>query len=130
MSKFQAGFWYALAASWFIASFACDNKDFDNPSPASITPPVIAATSMNGWEYQLYTIDAPSHEKDGPNALASNEVPIKTAELNLLGTSGWELTTSWVETETAFPLVTTHLMANVRPMRVVLLFKRPLGWKR
>lgn len=127
-------FWMAFLCT--LAATSCDDRDFPNPSP-SITPPVTAADHMLGWEYQLYTIDAPSHEKDGPNALASNELPIKTAELNLLGTAGWELTASWLESETSFPEIQDRYLTyrwttvgNVRPMRVVLLFKRPLGWKK
>lgn len=53
------------------------------------------------------------------------------AAMNALGAQGWELVTSYLEMETAWTnfgssRYVTGLQPNVRPQRVVLLFRRAL----
>jgi len=83
------------------------------------------------WEYKTLALNASGHEKQGVNALASNEINFPESALNSLGAESWELVSSWLELETAFPNLgkpgyVTGLQPNVRPMRAVLLFKRPV----
>lgn len=91
--------------------------------------PVFMMHPYRVWEYKVLTVDSSSHEKTGPNALASNEVKPEESLLNSLGKEGWELTSSYLEMETAFPNLgegkyITGIQPNVRPMRAVLIFKR------
>jgi hypothetical protein len=82
------------------------------------TPPRVVACQR--WEYKVLVVEAPTHETTGPNATATNEIPISEVELNGYGNNSWELATSWLEPETSFP----HGGSNIRPGRAVLLFKR------
>lgn len=81
------------------------------------------------WEYRVFSVTAPTHEKTGENALASNEVLLDEKKLNQFGAEGWYVATSWLEMETAYPNLgkpnyVTGIHPNVRPMRVVLLLAR------
>ena len=97
---------------------------------ACSTPPKqVAPTIGPTWEYKLFTIGAPTHERTGPNALASNEIIVDEKKLNEFGAAGWELTATWLEPETSFPNLSdnryvTGIQSNVRPSRAVLLFRR------
>jgi hypothetical protein len=53
------------------------------------------------------------------------------SSLNKFGIDGWEIATSYLETETVFPNLLASgdgvngLQPNVRPQRLVVIFKRP-----
>ena len=65
---------------------------------------------------------------------ASKEIYVSEEALNVLGADGWELVNSYLENETVFPglielLGSDHMpppkpSSNVRPSRLVLIFKR------
>jgi len=113
----------AVMALGFIASGSyllggCEQK-----------PHQVAPAPTVTWEYKLFTIGAPTHERTGPNALASNEIIVDEKKLNEFGSAGWELTSTWLEPETSFPNMSdnkyvTGIQSNVRPSRAVLLFRR------
>lgn len=87
------------------------------------------------WEYKVVSFIAES-----PGALESSRVdtgaayvsavtPAETA-LDGMGQEGWEMVGSYLEMETAWPnfgdaKYVTGLQPNVRPQRLVLIFKRP-----
>jgi hypothetical protein len=48
------------------------------------------------------------------------------AELDQLGREGWELVTSYAETETVWPTLESGVHPNVRTAKVVMIFKRPI----
>ena len=65
------------------------------------------------------------------DAKASSLLSLNIEELNALGKDRWELSSSWTETQTAFPNLgdakyVTGFQPNVRTQRVVLLFKRQI----
>ncbi len=82
------------------------------------------------WEYKVYSISPEqSFERTGLQAFKSTQITISESELNKLGAEGWELSTSFLELETAHPNFgsseyVTGLQPNIRPQRLVMIFKR------
>ena len=77
------------------------------------------------WEYKFLYEEVASEDPK-----LSNGIQVKEDDLNVLGKDGWELATSYLELETAFPnfgeqAYITGIQSNVRPKRAVLVFKRP-----
>lgn len=107
-------------------------------NPPEVTPPTVPSriskfNLSQPWEYKTVIINTGNHERTGPNALASNDITVDEAAINVLGKDGWELTSSYIELETAFPNLSdnakyvTGLESNVRSKRGVLIFKRPVN---
>ena len=73
-----------------------------------------------------------SHERTGDNfadTAAYTTIAVNNDELNSLGAQGWEIVTSYIETETAWPNFgnndyVTGLQPNVRPQSLVVILKR------
>jgi hypothetical protein len=83
------------------------------------------------WEYKLVHVTAEGHDRVGKGSLNFASVTPSTDELNKLGVQGWELATSYLELETAFPnfgndKYVSGIQPNVRPQRLVLIFRRPV----
>lgn len=81
------------------------------------------------WEYKVVKISAQDYSRTSYEAKWVKSVMPKDSLLNSYGADGWELTTSYLEVETAFPnfgdeKYVTGLQPNVRPQDVVLIFKR------
>jgi hypothetical protein len=87
--------------------------------------------STDRWEYKVVEyvpISGPS--RTGEGGIQSVGINIPEQDLNGLGVHGWELVSSHLEMETAFANLgvrsdlVTGIRSNVRPQRVVLIFKR------
>ena len=83
------------------------------------------------WDYKVVEYYSDQTGRTGSGALNPSTVSIPENELNELGKQGWELVSSHIENETAYPNFgdseyVTGLQPNVRPQKVVLLFKKPL----
>ena len=84
------------------------------------------------WEYKVIEVNAGgNNDRIGSHALNVRTINIDKSELNRLGQEGWELVSSYLEMETAYPnfgdeRYVTGLQPNIRPQKVVLIFKRPL----
>lgn len=81
------------------------------------------------WEYQTVVTYSEGSERTGEAAMKFASVTPDIAKLNELGAEGWELVTSYLEMETAYPNFGSSnyvvgLQPNVRPQRVVMIFKR------
>lgn len=89
------------------------------------------------WEYQILscsTMSPGTKEDEGTErikkgAFKPTAIKIDTEQMAALGVSGWELVGSFLEMETAFANFgkdeyVTGLQPNIRPQRVVLIFKR------
>ena len=81
------------------------------------------------FEYKVVTFFADTNDRSGSEALKYSSVKVDEAQLKKLGAEGWELVSTLLEMETAFPnfgdsQYVTGLQPNVRPQRAVLLFKR------
>lgn len=90
-------------------------------------------TQTQKWEYKTITLYASeSNDRTGDEALNYNTIEISESKLNQLGEEGWELVSSDIEMETAYPNFgnseyVTGIQPNVRPQCVKLLFKRPFN---
>lgn len=81
------------------------------------------------WEYKVVAVHAEGHDRTGRPAMKFASVTPAETDLDVLGKDGWELASSYLEVETAYPnfgndSYVTGLQPNVRPQRLVMLFKR------
>ncbi|WP_460194640.1 DUF4177 domain-containing protein [Thermosynechococcus sp. FA-CM-4201] len=83
------------------------------------------------WEYKTVYVRAKTVSSDAYPKFSAKEVSLMEleSEVEKLGKQGWELVDSFVEDETVHPNfgqsnLVVGLQPNVRPNRVVLLFKR------
>jgi hypothetical protein len=91
------------------------------------------------WEYKVVEF-APKPQfafgtagRSGVDALQPATIQIDAARLQSLGDDGWELVSSFLEMETAFPNFgnddfVTGLRENVRPQKATFIFKRRARW--
>lgn len=106
----------ALIVTCSIVAVACTSRSKNAEQP---------------WEYKVVGVFAEGHARTADQAGKPASVSPSEADLNALGRDGWEMVTSYLEMETAFPnfgddKYVSGLQPNVRPQRVVFLFKRPL----
>lgn len=83
------------------------------------------------WEYKVVRVDSEGYDRSGADAGKFASVTPSNEILNQLGSEGWELSTSYLEMETAWynfgkDEYVTGLQPNVRPQRAILIFKRRL----
>jgi hypothetical protein len=81
----------------------------------------------NGWEYKVqYSLPEPRPERSGEGAPLATSITPNEQELSTLGSEGWELAGLYLEQETAYARLNASapLEPNVRPQRLVLIFKR------
>lgn len=92
-------------------------------------------TNTQKWEYKTIKFYADtSNDRTGASALKYNTITVSEAQLNKLGEDGWELVSSDMEMETAYPNFgnndyVTGIQPNVRPQCLTMVFKRPLAYK-
>ena len=96
---------------------------------ASLAPRIGPAPK---WEYKVVAIGTEGLDRVDKGAALPHTIQIGADSLREYGDQGWELVGSFLEMETAFPNFgrgeyVTGLQPNVRPQRLVLIFKRPLG---
>lgn len=82
------------------------------------------------WQYRTVTYYGSQYKRQGTQAFNYSEVIVPQDEIDKYGKNGWELVTSYLEMETAFPNFgdknyVTGININVRPQAVKLIFKRP-----
>ena len=89
---------------------------------------------LERWEYKVVPVMAEGHDRTGSAALRVSSATPDSQAISKLGDEGWDLVASYLEMETSYPnfgsaQYVTGLQPNVRPQRVVLLFKRrKRGW--
>lgn len=82
------------------------------------------------WEYKKMTfLTEGDHDRTGLGAMSYSSIKLDDSRLDTMGAEGWELVTSYLEMETAFPNFgkgeyVTGLQPNIRPQSLVLIFKR------
>jgi hypothetical protein len=96
-----------------------------------------ASYQFRRWEYMTLPINAEVPIKIsslGENyaSLSYATIPVDKEKLNKLGKDGWELVSTFVEVETSHPNFgkedyVTGIQPNVRPQRLVCIFKRPIN---
>jgi hypothetical protein len=85
---------------------------------------------QESWEYKVVAVSPKGNvERTGAAAFSTVTITPSDSELDALGAEGWELVTSYLEMESAYPnfgdeKYVTGLQPNVRPQRVILIFKR------
>lgn len=85
------------------------------------------------WEYRVYEYIGDGYDRAiSEQAAYQNFIDPSADDLLTLGQEGWELAGCYLEMETAFPNFgdedyVTGIRDNVRPQRLVLIFKRPVN---
>lgn len=98
----------------------------------SAIKPKLGIAEKQVWEYKTLQFQPKENNKRTESgALNYNTIDIPEETLNEMGQDGWELVTSHLEMETAFPnfgdsKYVTGLQPNIRPQMVTLIFKRPI----
>src|SRR5690242_5123402 len=95
-------------------------------------PLLLLAAACSGsprWEYKVVSVSAEGHDRTGKSAGKYASVTPTNDDLNALGAEGWDMVSSYLEMETAWinfgnDSYVTGLQPNVRPQRVVFIFKR------
>jgi len=103
---------------------------------------LFSCNQSHNWEYKALYFDAdkiPSSDKayissdeTFMNTVSSKSVIPADSSLNKLGSEGWEIASTYLEQETVYPNLLAKgksiegLKENIRPQRLVVIFKRPL----
>jgi hypothetical protein len=108
-----------------------------------ITLVIIFASCQNKikWEYKTVYYEAEKIQSIDKSyvkgtdffkrTISSSTILPSDSSLNKFGIDGWEIATSYLEMETVFPNLLASgdgvngLQPNVRPQRLVVIFKRP-----
>ncbi len=84
------------------------------------------------WEYEVLTFAGVGYDRlESPESFYTDWITPSLESLNEMGRQGWELAGCYLEMETAFPNFgnedyVTGIRDNIRPQRLVLIFKRRL----
>lgn len=84
------------------------------------------------WEYRVVSVWGEGYARyDSVDAYNQDFIDLSEPNLVGYGNEGWELAGCFLEMETAFPNFgnedyVTGIRDNVRPQRLVLIFKRPV----
>lgn len=83
------------------------------------------------WEYYVVYLDAEEIEEYTDSDINSKKADLSGGMINKYGKEGWELVDTYLEMETVHPNYSSNdyvigLQSNVRPQRLVMIFKRPL----
>ncbi|MEN3335655.1 MAG: hypothetical protein V7641_5020 [Blastocatellia bacterium] len=81
------------------------------------------------FEYTFLQYGSESNDRTGTGAMKFATIQIDESRIAAMSDEGWEMVSSWLEMETAYPNFgkeeyVTGLQPNIRPQRAVLLFKR------
>lgn len=90
---------------------------------------LIMSCNNNKWEYKVVGYIDSESARIGSKSVKPISISPSESDLNSYGEEGWELVSSYLEMETAFPNFgnedyVTGIRPNIRPQRVVLIFKR------
>jgi len=81
------------------------------------------------WEYKTIRIYGSGYSREGSEAFRYSSIFVSEDELNKLGNEGWELVSTVLEMETAFPnfgnsSYVAGIQPNIRPQCLICVFKR------
>jgi hypothetical protein len=115
----------ALVGVLMIVLFSCTKSPVVPPLP----PPLCTS-----WEYKvLYAqpLNNPARDPEGGKGMLATSITPNGEELNKEGKDGWELASTYLETETAYfyqppanAVDKGTYAPNIRPQRLVMVFKR------
>ncbi|NLM88925.1 MAG: zinc-ribbon domain-containing protein [Syntrophomonadaceae bacterium] len=98
----------------------------------ALTTVSLVNADINQWEYKVVKMfPEEQNDRTGWSSNAYNTIDVDEAILIRLGDAGWELVSSTMEVETAWPNsgnenYVTGIQPNVRPQCLILIFKRPV----
>jgi len=83
------------------------------------------------YEYKVVSVGSEGHQRTGAAGGKYASVNVPESGLNEMGQDGWEMVSSYLEMETAWTNFgnegyVTGIQPNVRPQRVVMIFKRKI----
>lgn len=86
---------------------------------------------VDQWEYKVIRFYNLGEDREGAEAFKQTEIMVSENRLNELGAEGWELVSSSLEIETAYPnfgnsSYVTGLQPNVRSQAIVSILKRKI----
>lgn len=83
---------------------------------------VLGRLEVAHYEYKVVTVSSEGHDRTGEAAIKFASVTPSDGDLTKLGGEGWEVVTTYLEMETAYPNFgkaeyVTGLQTSVRPQR-------------
>lgn len=89
----------------------------------------LSAFKQSKYEYKVMEVMTESNDRTGDGAMKFTSIKINEQQMSAMGAEGWELASTLLEMETAYPNFgkseyVTGLQPNIRPQRAVLIFKR------
>jgi len=81
------------------------------------------------YEYDIVYFSSEGNDRMGEEAMKFSTITPSVADLDRRGAAGWEIVTSYLEMETAYPnfgndKYVAGLQPNIRPQRLVVVFRR------
>lgn len=113
-----------------VVYFAATNQ-FSSANYEHNTVAMLEKLSSPKYEYKVLEYLSAGPNKTGNGAFKYTSITPDAQELTALGAQGWQVVSSYLEMETAWPNFgdseyVTGIQPNVRPQRVVVLLQRRL----
>jgi len=117
--------------SIFSVGLVCSAAAYSGCQKAPVVQtPIINQDTCNKFEYKVqYALPTVRPERRGDAGVESTSITPNQEDLSMLGKDGWDLTDSYLETETAYATLDKGLYPNQRPQRLVMILKRALPCK-
>ena len=115
-----------------VLAYVAVTNQFSSPKYEQKSVAVLSQLAAPKYEFKTLEFYGSSANREGAGAFKFSSINVDEAQLNGLGAKGWEVVTSYLEMETAWPnfgsdKYVTGLQPNVRPQRLVVVLQRRLS---
>jgi|GEM_PF-829536 len=117
-----------IAVAAVLAYVAAVNQ-FSSPKYEQKSVAVLRQMAAPKYEYKTLEFFGKSPNREGAGAFKFSSIDVDEAQLNAMGSEGWEVVGSYLEIETAWAnfgnsKYVTGLQPNIRPQRLVVILQR------
>ena len=114
-----------------VLAYVAVTNQFSSPKYEQKSTALLSQLTSPKYEFKTVEFFGSSPSRQGGGAFKYSSIDADEAQLNALGAKGWEVVSSYLEMETAWPnfgssKYVTGLQPNVRPQRLVIVLQRRL----